>query len=627
MDRNNTKNIIIFFLLFVVNPVLSQKVDSLTNVLKIWKLNDKFEKQQVVDDTSRNMFHVFKPKDKKNISSAHLGNMGSANISEIFVKRVDEYNVDFLFRFPYYIFQESIDNIRFYNTRKPYSEIFYTTASKIKDELTLNFMHTQNVHPRLNFAVDYKLISSKGQYLNQENKLNTFSFNTNYKSKKERYSMHAGIVYNKFKLQDNGGLIDTAGVDLSSLEANLSNAGTVLYYRNFFISHKYSLGKLKLINYEDTIFEKVKPYISFGHHLSYKNQYRNYFDVESSGNGYYRNYFNNTTETYDSLAYSSVTNIFRFTTESEFVKKFNFSAFASVENSIKQFYNFKEYVFKSQRSYYVDDKFTGGVSIYPKKIKLSAYGNIYFSGYRIGDFRVNLAGQKIFNDSTSSKLSFLLRYTSQKPDFYTNTFYSNHYRWENDFDNRQTTQFSLKFELPLRHFEVGASAVLLNNYIYFGSVSEPQQFDQNITILSAHVKKDFHFRFIHFHNKLIWQKSDKTNVISLPEVAIFHSTYVELNYKQVLKTHIGFDVYFTTKYTPYSYNPAIGNFYYENTGETGNYPFGSVFINAKIKNRALLFLKFEHANSGIFQELYYFVNHYPVKERTLRFGVRWFFNN
>jgi len=129
------------------------------------------------------------------------------------------------------------------------------------------------------------------------------------------------------------------------------------------------------------------------------------------------------------------------------------------------------------------------------------------------------------------------------------------------------------------------------------------------------------------HNKVVWQKASNEGIVSLPELALYHASYFELKYKRAMRAHIGFDIYYSRPFKTYSYNPAIGQFYFENLKLTGDYAFGSAFINVKLKKNVTMFFKMEHVLSGVFKEIYYSVNNYPVNNRIFKFGVRWTFNN
>ena len=599
--------------------------DSLRNILIIWSLPDETTPVYTKEDTLTNMFQIFKIFEKKSISVSHLGNIGSANISNIFTDRFDEYKTDFAFNLPYKIYLSEPDGINFYNTRRPYTNIFYSTGTKIQDEQTIDFTHTQNPTPLLNFAANYKFVGSKGEYTNQESKLNSIVLTSNYT--KKHYFLNAAFCYNSFKLQDNGGLIDTGTVDINSLEPNLSNAGTIMQNKHFFVNHRYKFGNFKDKKINDTIIKELIPFISFNHNFDYKKQHRVYKDEESSENGYYQNFYHGTNETYDSLSYNAIINMISIISENKFTERYGFGINFSITNTFKSYYNFKDYILLSEENNYIDNKISASAFTSVKNILLKTFGNYYFSGYRKGDFRAGIFLTKILNKETGNNLSLLLKYTKQKPDYYCQTFYSNHYKWENELDNKKTADASLKINIPSAFFNIKGDIVLLQNYIYYGAISKPEQYDKKLFVYSAKISKIFNLGRLHSNSKIIWQRTNNINIINLPEFAIFQSFYVTLNYKNHLTVDLGFDLYYSTEYKALSFNPAVGHFYFENTNLTGNYPHGSIFINGKVKRNVTMFLKYEHINSNMFIQIYSTVNHYPINNRMFKFGIRWTFTN
>jgi len=181
----------------------------------------------------------------------------------------------------------------------------------------------------------------------------------------------------------------------------------------------------------------------------------------------------------------------------------------------------------------------------------------------------------------------------------------------------------------LWRFEIGGNIEQLNKYIYFAELAKPIQIDRQLFVQTAFISKKIKLGKWHTTNQIIWQKSTNEDIINIPEFVFFHSSYVELQFKKILTLHLGIDLNYTTSYKAMNYNPSVGQFFYENnnTIKTGNYPIGSIFANALIKESVLLFIKFEHVNSGLVQDLYYTTNHYPINNRMFKVGVRWTFPN
>src|SRR6202035_2447228 len=65
----------------------------------------------------------------------------------------------------YDIYAFTADETRFYTTTRPYSELGYLLGSH--SEQMINLIHTQNIKPNWNFALQYQLINSPGTFQNQ----------------------------------------------------------------------------------------------------------------------------------------------------------------------------------------------------------------------------------------------------------------------------------------------------------------------------------------------------------------------------------------------------------------------------------------------------------------------------
>ncbi len=634
--------LLLFGFTLLINTSQAQHFpDSLRNVLRMWKLSDGFIHEYLDEDTVTDMFHIFKEYQKNSISTSHLGNVGTANISDVFVKRPDLYTIDFDFFYPYILYLTQAKDVIYVNTRKHYTNIFYSTGSKLKDEQTIDFLHSQNVHPNLNFALNYKLVSSKGEYQYQESKINTFTFQTNYK--RRRYELHAAFVYNKFKIQNNGGLIDTEGLRIDELMPFLSNAGAILYNREIFINQKYTFGRFKKKMMKDTIINVLQPTVSLCYNYNFKKQYRIYKDEETIPDataeeiGYYNDYFYDGTATYDSTSLYTLENSLRFAAEERFIKKHNFNFNITFTNQFKKYYYFKEYIYLPDDFYYIDNRISGQIGKGIKKINISAFGSSYLTGYRMGDYRAGASIKRMFNDSTIDNISLKVRYTNKKPGYYIQNYYSNHFIWENNFSNTKTIDASFKINLLSKDFQIGADYILIDKYINFydtvtnGPIDANNpflmQFDKSIFVYSGNISKKINLGRFHSLTKFVWQKSSDKEILSLPEFVVYNSTYVTLNYKNFLELDIGFDMYYISEFKANSFNPAIGHFYFENDANTGNYPFGSVFLNAKIKRNVLIFIKYEHVNASLIEDYYCTVTHYPMNNRMLKVGINWRFAN
>ncbi len=622
----------IFFLSLKQSAVAQHDADSLTNILLTFNLKDNFTTVNTAfNDSSLSFFHRAEPTYNNSILSADLGNIGSAYISEIYFKRPDFYKRLFSFNFPYDTYLKKSDNIIYYNTRRPYTSIMHTTSSKVLDLQTIDFIHTQNINPDWNIGIRYNFSSSLGQYLSEKKGLNSVGLTTNYT--KNRYSLYASYIFNKFNLENSGGYNDSLGFDIKVPEPFLKNSNTILYNQELSVTQKYNFGKFKNLSYKDTIIKVPEPKISLSHNLLVSRRYRLYTDENEGDNSFYFYNYYQKNFSYDSVAVQSLSNKIRFGSEEIFEQKNKFGFSLILNNNWYKLYNFKDYIFLQNTRTFIENQIKGNIhTINLKSLNIEFSGNYYFSGYRKNDFRISTNLSKtLFKNKFRSLISLHAKYTEMKPDFFENTLYSNHYIWENNYQAQKKLVGKLNWGIGKIALNFKLNSAIIKNYLYYDINSSPAQYDSSLTIISASLEKTFNLKRIIFENKIVWQQSSNDDILSLPKIAAYHSTYFILHYQNSLLIHLGFDIYYSTSYKAYNFNPAAGQFYFINNTKklAGNYPYTTIFANLKIKKNVLLFFKFSNLGSGIISKdvLPFYVTHYPVKGRMFKFGVKWTFKN
>ncbi len=633
----NNKFIKIF--LITINFLIISKLsfaqhdaDSLTNILLIWNLEDNFNKKYVkLLDSSACIFHIINKENKNSILNSNLGNLGSANISDIFIKREDKFNQDFSFNSPYYLFIKDSKSANYYDTRRPFTSAMHSTSFKVNNIQTLKFTHTQNINPNFNIAADFDYTSSLGTYISQKTSVNTSTITLNYK--KEKYSIYASYIRNKIDNQNSGGYIDTVGSEDVFKEGFMSEAKFLIKNQELSVTQFYKFGDYKNIAFNDSVIKVLEPKTSVSHSISLYKKYRVYNDTEVPGSKLPNpSFFYQEGKTADSTSVIGMSNKFRYASEKAFEDKNKFQFSVILEADLKEYYNFKDYIILKNSNTFFENNISGNV-ITDKflDIKASLFAKFYFSGYRQNDFRTELNLLKSINKETSPiNLHFNTQYSYYKPDYFTQNYYSNHYQWDNKFENSQRLNTSLNIDIPKYEMNFIIASSAIKNHVFYGSISKPMQYDSIIYVFTAGIEKNFKLNMFYIKNKLYWQKSNKTNIISLPTLAAYHSTFLRIDLKSKSSFFLGYEVNFSTAYKAKSFNSSIGQFYQENIDAPtiGNYPFIALFFNMKIKKNVLLSLKYEHINSGLMYEKYPLqINHYPVYGRVFRFAVRWTFKN
>lgn len=215
-------------------------------------------------DTTFNDWYTEYPFYKEDIDAVYLGTVGSAVQNVNFFKR-REFDI-FKAYAPYITYSHTPENMPFFNTKAPYTELAYwgtIFAFKDKEETNVRFMHTQNITPAWNLAVLFQGWKAAGILEKEATANNSLEITTNYLGK--RYVMNAGFIHHNINREENGGIQDSymvrdTTVDAKTIAVNLQNARNKLSRNTFFINHSYDillesdLTRMRKVMDKDSVF-------------------------------------------------------------------------------------------------------------------------------------------------------------------------------------------------------------------------------------------------------------------------------------------------------------------------------------------------------------------------------------
>ena len=87
---------------------------------------------------------------------------------------------------------------------------------------------------------------------------------------------------------------------------------------------------------------------------------------------------------------------------------------------------------------------------------------------------------------------------------------------------------------------------------------------------------------------------------------------------------LGVDFHWKSEYYALGYDPAIRQFYNQNTFKPQDFSIIDVFLNGKIK-RARIFLKYNNLIQAFTGQGYFLTPYYPGQRNVLDFGFDWSF--
>jgi hypothetical protein len=656
---NYKRNILsIAFSFFIFSFSLALTPDSSKYIIKSWKLNSFFDIEEILIDTNLNNFQIYNPLFRNSISNAFLGNFSSASISNIVISESFSENQitksiePFLF---------SYHNTEYYNTRKPYTNLFYTNGGQ---EQSLNVLHTRNINKRLNVGFKYNLISSIGFYKRQKTKKKSLSIFSSYIS--ERYNIHINLCYNKFMFHENGGLLGLENTDFyiapEFYSVNLNNANSIIKYSSSLVNQELKIGYNTFYK-DSTTKDTVRVFSHFAsivHTLEYYKSYRIYEDFNPLS-GFYKGVYTDSIDsssslsvgyidfnmipiymdsikTFDSIAHQLLSNsIFLKLNDDKFKVGFRLGlkheiSKYSIPNQ-DSLYLFDTIVYNSHfDSIYTNSSFSlGAYNNFNKSIKWFINTSFYFKGHKKSNIEIYGQVKKIFSSNKNYEkfnpfLALSANFSRKAPSFFEEHYFSNHYKWDSTFLAKDLTKIRLSYTKPIWNLSVGIAANIYDNFIYYNEIGQPSQTTSTYNVYSAYIIKNIKVGHFNVNNQLVYQDNGNKNVLRIPSMIYFNSTFFNFSlFKKAINLNLGVDIYYYNKYYGYSYIPATGVFNIQNNDFVGNYPLLDAFMNIKFK-RARFFLKVTHVNYLLTSEKpLYTLSKYPINGRTLKMGISWNF--
>lgn len=229
------------------------------------------------------------------------------------------------------------------------------------------------------------------------------------------------------------------------------------------------------------------------------------------------------------------------------------------------------------------------------------------------------------------------------PTFYYRHYHSRHFWWDHDDMNKiihsrveglfsyKKTKTILRIAVDeLKNFTYwGQSCILNSNNERNNYFVSARQCNDAINLITLSLRQDFKLGPLNWENVITYQKSSKSEILSVPKLNLYSNLYFRFKIAKVLSCDAGTDLRYFTKYYAPEYCPYIGQYAVQEQAEkveTGNYPFLNIYANFHLK-RTRFFVMMSHINSDFGKKNYFVTPHYPVNPRTLRFGLSWNFIN
>ncbi len=629
----------------------SDSIRALPNFM--WNVSREMDDVKIEPlDTTLQSWRIDYPYYLKGVGDMTLGGLGQSTMPFNYFERNS--SPDFAFAQSYDAYTYRMDNVPFYNSKTPYLNMTYLeSGQKRYREEHFEITTAHNISPSTGFNASYKARGTQGLYEWQRTTNHNLSVAASHTGK--RYSLHAAYINNRIKQRENGGAVgvwavaDTTYEHPSGVPMKLAEAEAHNSYRNnaFFVKQTYAIPLAPVTDYDFSLADLPTVYV--GHIFEYNawsklynDRRATYTDERGSVNEngefepiekeYYKDWFISPFESRDSIRERVISN--RLFVEAQpwdrdgavgrlgggiGVDMYAYSQLA-LDNYISG-----KYGVDKKTAWYAYGAVSGKIK---KFADWGADVKYYPSGYKSGDLALNahvaltarFRGHPVILRGRFSQ-------TRTSPSYWEENLFSNHYVWSNSFGKENETRIEASLEIPVWALEIGVWQGMVSNKIYYDTNSMVAQANETVSLTSLYARKDFRIGGLHLDHRVLMQWSTNQEVVPVPLCSAYLSYYFEFwaERKKVLRLQIGIDGRFNTAFYAPSYNPALAAFYNQRDYEVGNYPYLDAFVTAKWK-RMRIFLKYQHANNGLFGNGQYFtVAGSPQNPGMFKFGISWGF--
>ena len=625
---------------------------------------------KVVDTTT---FHTadFDYLQRGNTIYSTLSNTGMAHKSMRF-NHLHQAGFDMtLPAFPTYLLNEG--NMASYMSVLPYSEIRYLmTIGDLEQHFHARF--GRQVTPRLLVSFAFDTDYSPATFNNNKTINNAFWINAKYITKSERYGVSAHWYRNKLEMGENGGIVNDEAysehqeTDNTVIPVNLTTATNFIVSSGIGFEQYFNLlpkktittkkeaprvksdsiapspvfndsipidslfiDSIKTIENQDVVQEVKVRKFTLGrlcHNFSFLNN-KLYYNESSPGVSFYQPFdtLMNASKSTDTTLVRAIKNTVKWSSLG--YQKYNddipFYLYAGVTHG---FYQVKHYDYLEGETVlarnYNQLSVNGGIIVNLfKSTRITGQAELITLGYQIGDFDVKGQWKQFIGTSTKNygQATFDMELKRQSANWFEESYYSNHFRWENDFNASTYLTFNLRNSY--KTYSIGVKQTSIANMIYFGTDARPTQNDGMFSIREAYLS--FYQRLGRFELEgfASLQKSSNEEVMHLPLVlGQLKVGYSQPIFHKAATLHPSITVRYFTKYYADAYMPATRTFYLQNDVEIGNFPFIDLALAIKVKKAHIyaaysnMFLLTGDHNSFI-------APHYPMRDSKIFIGVNW----
>ena len=526
------------------------------------------------------------------------------------------------------------NNIKFPIVLQPFTDITYISGDNKEQHLDILFC--REFLPRLFVAINYNVDFFSGAYKRTKMQNSFFNATFRYNTKNDRYGINAYYFHDKIDIQENGGIIydsifiNNIETDKSIIDVNLTSATNFIKSTGFAINQYLNILPQHIKYNQDSVYRKHKLDIGrVNHHLSYNRNIYVYEDFNPLSS-FYQNFdpIIDPVKTFDSIYFHNIKNVVYWNTlgYNKYNNDIPFYLTFGLEHNFTYHAGYLDLITQERfnNTNYSNLRANAGVIINLfKSTRITANTQIITTGYQAGDFFIEGQWKQFLGTSNKNigALKFDINLNRQSADWFEEYYYSNNFRWNNDFKPAMCLLLQGSYQLPF--LEVGVKQTNINNYIYFGENAKPQQYSGNISVSSLYTKFYVNLDKFEFVGFASLQTTNNDKIIHIPsfEGKIKFAYNINL-VKNISMMQPSIAINYFTEYYADAYMPALRTFYLQDKVKVGNYPYVDLCVTFKIKN-ANVFVQYTNMYSITGDNRYFTTPHYPMRDSRFCLGVNW----
>jgi len=596
----------------------------------------------------------------------NLGNMGTPARNLIFSPRMQSgWDPGW---HAYDIYRFTVDETRFFNTTKPYTELGYMLATR--GEQFVNVFHTQNVRPNWNFSFEYRLLNSPGTFQNQNTNHSSIRLGSWYQSKNKRYQNFFVLVSNKLAASENGGIQSPSDLDstqyanqatipvrlgngIQQATGNIFSApittGTRYSASTFMMRQQYDLGQKDSIVTDTSVTPLFYPRVRLEHTVAYSSYRYRFFDFNTPltyllDSAYYKDNYNLTVNPATDSVYLQDTwkvfsndfSIYQFPDSKnpqQFIKlgatlellKGTFDSSMTSQNPItnhristQNVFAHGEYRNKTRN----------------QKWDIEAFGRLYLNGLNSGDYNAYISLRRLI----SRKIGYFqagFENANRTPGYVydqASSFYLDTVK--RSFSKENITHLFASLDQPQHQLTLTGAYYLMTNYSYFTNYSFERQ-SSVFNLLQISIKKQFTlYRHWKWRTLTYIQQTAGSSPVHVPLITSTNQIGYDgnLGFKN-LNISFGTEIRYISPYKADGYAPVTGQFFTQDSTIHQRLPDVNLYLHFRIRGFTA-YVRAENLNSMAFSPRGYGYYHnnfvapgYPYPGLVLRFGFFWAFVN